>query len=157
MRFFIYLFWAYLYPVTPHDPYSDQSFLTYSFLICFQMFALFFLNELLWYWVHRAEHQWSAVWRASGHGAHHAFQKLGALNFGLNHPLEYFFLLLPGALLELTFGIGAATLGASLLLITQASIAHCNVATNSRLIGWVFTTNQYHICHHSSPIFHSHP
>ena len=89
------------------------------------------------------------MWRVSGHGAHHAFQKLGALNFGLNHPLEYFFLLLPGVLLELTFGIGAATLGASLLLITQASIAHCNVATNSRLIGWVFTTNQYHICHHS--------
>lgn len=120
-----------------------------------QMFALFFLNELLWYWVHRAEHQFSVIWRVSGHGAHHAFQKLGALNFGLNHPLEYFFLLLPGALLELTFGIGAATLGASLLLITQASIAHCNVAMNSRVIGWLFTTNQYHICHHSLDLVES--
>lgn len=114
-----------------------------------QMLALFFLNELLWYWVHRAEHQWSVVWRVSGHGAHHAFQKLGALNFGLNHPLEYFFLLLPGVLLELTLGIGAASLGASLLLICQASIAHSNLAMNSRVIGWLFTTNQYHICHHS--------
>ena len=114
-----------------------------------QMFTVFFLNELLWYWVHRAEHQWSVVWRFSGHGAHHAFQKLGALNFGLNHPLEYFFLLLPAALLELIFGIGAPALGASLLLVSQASIAHCNVAMNSRLIGWLFTTNQYHICHHS--------
>jgi sterol desaturase/sphingolipid hydroxylase (fatty acid hydroxylase superfamily) len=120
-----------------------------------QMFALFFLNELLWYGVHRAEHQFSVIWRVSGHGAHHAFQKLGALNFGLNHPLEYFFLLLPGALLELTFGIGAATLGASLLLITQASIAHCNVAMNSRVIGWLFTTNQYHICHHSLDLVES--
>ena len=114
-----------------------------------QMFTVFFLNELLWYWVHRAEHQWSVVWRFSGHGAHHAFQKLGALNFGLNHPLEYFFLLLPAALLELIFGIGAPALGASLLLVSQASIAHCNVAMNSRVIGWLFTTNQYHICHHS--------
>lgn len=114
-----------------------------------QMFAVFFLNELLWYWVHRAEHQWSVVWRFSGHGAHHAFQKLGALNFGLNHPLEYFFLLMPAALLELIFGIGAPALGASLLLVSQASIAHCNVAMNSRVIGWLFTTNQYHICHHS--------
>ena len=108
-----------------------------------QMFTVFFLNELLWYWVHRAEHQWSVVWRFSGHGAHHAFQKLGALNFGLNHPLEYFFLLLPAALLELIFGIGAPALGASLLLVSQASIAHCNVAMNSRVIGWLFTTFIY--------------
>ena len=35
-------------------------------------------------------------------------------------PLEYFFLLLPAALLELAFGIGAPALGASLLLLAQA-------------------------------------
>ena len=115
-----------------------------------QLFMVFTLNEFFWYWIHRAEHQWSPIWRLSGHGAHHAFRKLSALNFGLNHPLEYFFLLLPAALLQLTFGIGAPVLGAALLLVTQASIAHCNIATNSRLIGWFFTTNQYHICHHST-------
>jgi sterol desaturase/sphingolipid hydroxylase (fatty acid hydroxylase superfamily) len=80
------------------------------------------------------------VWRVSGHGAHHSFKKLGALNFGLNHPLELFFLLLPSALMELTFGIGAATAGAAILLITQASIAHANTAMNTRWIGLVFTT-----------------
>jgi sterol desaturase/sphingolipid hydroxylase (fatty acid hydroxylase superfamily) len=77
------------------------------------------------------------------------------LNFGLNHPLELFFLLLPSALMELTFGIGAATAGAAILLITQASIAHANTAMNTRWIGLVFTTNSYHICHHSADLAQS--
>ena len=77
------------------------------------------------------------------------FKKLGALNFGLNQFWSIFSCFCLPALLELIFGIGAPALGASLLLVSQASIAHCNVAMNSRVIGWLFTTNQYHICHHS--------
>jgi sterol desaturase/sphingolipid hydroxylase (fatty acid hydroxylase superfamily) len=115
-----------------------------------QLFMVFFLSELLWYWMHRAEHRWYLVWRLSGHGSHHSFKKLGALNFGLNHPIEYFFILLPSALVELTFGVGAAAAGAAILTVTQASVAHANIALNSRGIGLAFTTNKYHICHHSA-------
>ena len=114
-----------------------------------QLSMVFFLSELLWYWMHRAEHRWSLIWRLSGHGFHHSFKKLGALNFGLNHPVEYFFIVLPSALVELTFGVGAAAAGAAILTVTQASIAHANIALNSRWIGLLFTTNKYHICHHS--------
>jgi sterol desaturase/sphingolipid hydroxylase (fatty acid hydroxylase superfamily) len=127
----------------------------HSWPLLVQLFMVFLMNEFLWYWVHRAEHRWRMVWRVSGHGAHHSFKKLGALNFGLNHPLELFFLLLPSALMELTFGIGAATAGAAILLITQASIAHANTAMNTRWIGLVFTTNSYHICHHSADLAQS--
>jgi len=115
-----------------------------------QLFMVFFLSELLWYWMHRAEHRWQLVWRVSGHGAHHSFKKLGALNFGLNHPVEYFFIVLPSALVELTFGVGLAAAGAAILGVTQASIAHSNIALNTRWIGLLFTTNKYHICHHSA-------
>jgi sterol desaturase/sphingolipid hydroxylase (fatty acid hydroxylase superfamily) len=115
-----------------------------------QLFMVFFLSELLWYWMHRAEHRWSLVWRLSGHGAHHSFKKLGALNFGLNHPVEYFFIVLPSALVELTFGVGTAAAGAAILMVAQASIAHANIAMNTRWIGLLFTTNTYHVCHHSA-------
>lgn len=115
-----------------------------------QLFMVFFLSELLWYWMHRAEHRWSLVWRLSGHGAHHSFKKLGALNFGLNHPVEYFFIVLPAALVELIFGVGAPAAGAAIFGVTQASIAHSNIALNTRWIGLLFTTNTYHICHHSA-------
>ena len=114
-----------------------------------QLSIVFFFSELLWYWMHRAEHRWTLVWRLSGHGFHHSFKKLGALNFGLNHPVEYFFIVLPSALVELTFGVGAAAAGAAILTVTQASIAHANIALNTRWIGLLFTTNKYHICHHS--------
>ena len=58
-------------------------------------------------------------------------------------------ILLPTALLALLFGIDDPTEGASLLLLTVASVAHANLDLNSRVIGWLFTTNRHHIHHHS--------
>ena len=115
-----------------------------------QVLLVFLSSEFIWYWMHRAEHQWPPIWRLSGHGAHHSFKKLNALNFGLNHPLEYFFILLPSILVELVFGVGIAAVGASVLRVTQTSIVHSNINLNSKVIGWLFTTNRYHICHHSA-------
>ncbi len=114
-----------------------------------QVFTVFFASEFIWYWFHRAEHRWHPVWRLSGHGTHHAFKRLGALNFGLNHPLEFFLLVLPAALIELTFGVGAAAAGAAILGTAQASIVHANLDLNPKGIGWLLTTNRYHIHHHS--------
>ena len=114
-----------------------------------QTFMAFFMSEFIWYWIHRSEHRWHFIWRLSGHGAHHAFKKLNALNSGLNHPLELFFLAVPPAIMELAFGAGLAAVGATILLITQAAIAHTNLDLNTRVIGWLFTTNRYHIRHHS--------
>jgi len=114
-----------------------------------QLLMVFFASEFIWYWLHRAEHRWQLVWRLSGHGAHHSFKRLGALNFGLNHPLEFFLLVLPAALVELTFGVGPAATGAAILVGVQASMAHANLDLNSRFVGWLFTTNRHHIHHHS--------
>jgi len=115
-----------------------------------QVFMVFFASEFIWYWFHRAEHRWRLVWRLSGHGAHHAFKRLGAINFGANHPLEMFLLVLPAALVELLFGVGVAAAGAATLTVAQASIAHTNLKLNTNWIGWLFTTNAYHIRHHSA-------
>ncbi len=115
-----------------------------------QLFMVFFASEFIWYWVHRAEHRWHGFWRLSGHGAHHSFKHLGAINFGANHPFELMWIVLPSALVELFFGVGMAAAGASLLGATQASIAHANLDLNTRVVGWLFTTNRYHIRHHSA-------
>ena len=109
----------------------------------------FFLSEFAWYWMHRAEHRFPWVWRSTGHAAHHSFQHLGAIHFSANHPFELGVLLLPMALVELLLGAGPAATGASVLLITNAGIAHTNLDLNTRGIGWLFTTNRYHQHHHS--------
>lgn len=122
-----------------------------SWPIIAQVLLAFFMSEFIWYWLHRAEHRWQWFWRLSGHGAHHAFKNLGALNAGANHPLELLLVLsIPSAIVELVFGAGVAVYGSLMLLLTQAYIAHSNLDLNTKVIGWLFTTNRYHIHHHSS-------
>ena len=67
-----------------------------------------FCSEFIWYWLHRAEHASQWLWRLSAHGSHHAFQNLGAINAGVNHPLKSFWCWpCPRRLLN-CFGAGAA-------------------------------------------------
>ena len=117
--------------------------------LALQIPLAFFLSEFGWYWLHRAEHRFPWVWRATGHGAHHSFQNLGAIHFGANHPFEVGVLLLPMALVELLLGAGPAATGGSVLLLVNTAIAHSNLDLNTRGIGWIFTTNRYHRHHHS--------
>ncbi|MFP6656212.1 MAG: sterol desaturase family protein [Myxococcota bacterium] len=114
-----------------------------------QVFLAFFLSEFLLYWIHRAEHRWSLAWRLSGHGVHHSFKRLGAINFALNHPVEILILVVPSALVELLFGAGIAAIGATVLVAVQASTVHSNLKLNTKWIGWIFTTNEFHLRHHS--------
>jgi len=117
-----------------------------------QALLAFFVSELIWYWMHRAEHRWKLVWRLSGHGAHHAFKKLNAINAGANHPIELFLIVLPSILVDLLFGVGVAAYGAVLLTVVQTAVVHSNLRLNSSLIGWLFTTNAWHIRHHSADL-----
>lgn len=114
-----------------------------------QILLAFFASELGWYWLHRAAHRHAWLWRATGHGAHHSFQHLGAVHFSANHPFEVFVLLLPMAVVELVFGAGQAAAGASVLLIAITGLAHANLDLNTKGVDWLFTTNRHHIHHHS--------
>ena len=120
-----------------------------------QALLVFFLSEFIWYWIHRAEHRWTPVWRLSGHGAHHAFKRLNAINAGANHPIELFLIVLPAIFVDLLFGVGAAAYGAVLLTLVQTAVVHSNLRLNSSVIGWVFTTNAWHIRHHSADLAES--
>ena len=120
-----------------------------------QALLVFFLSEFIWYWIHRAEHRWTPVWRLSGHGAHHAFKKLNAINAGANHPIELFLIVLPAIFVDLLFGVGAAAYGAVLLTLVQTAVVHSNLRLNSSVIGWPFTTNAWHIRHHSADLAES--
>ncbi|NKB99094.1 MAG: hypothetical protein GKR90_11465 [Pseudomonadales bacterium] len=145
-----------LYDSTLRQPLSDlreslgADIWPHEWPLLVQVFMVFFLSEFIWYWMHRAEHRWGVVWRVSGHGAHYSFKHLGAINFGANHPLELFFIALPSALVELFFGVGIAAAGAAVFSVTQATIAHTNLRMNANVVGWLFTTNRYHVHHHSS-------
>ena len=116
-----------------------------------QVVLLFFASEFIYYWIHRAIHASSLFWRVSGHGFHHAYQNLHALNAGATHPLEVLFLALPALLITALFGGTAdAAAGATALLVVNASIVHANVHTDTPGLRWLVTSSAQHRRHHSA-------
>ena len=114
-----------------------------------QVMLIFLSYEFVNYWYHRGAHQWGWLWKASGHGTHHAFKHLTAINTMANHPLEALFLMLPRMLVGFLLGGEEIGLAVGSLFTVTVFMAHCNLDLNSRIIGWFFTTNRYHIHHHS--------
>jgi sterol desaturase/sphingolipid hydroxylase (fatty acid hydroxylase superfamily) len=116
-----------------------------------QVLLLFFASDFLYYWIHRAIHRWGWLWRASGHGFHHAFQNLHALNVGTNHPFEIVLLTLPMVLVASVFGAGAEAVGgASVLIVVNTAAAHANVRMETPGLNWLITSANQHRRHHSA-------
>ena len=119
--------------------------------ILIQVLMLYFMADFIYYWIHRAIHNSSLLWRISGHGMHHAFHNLHALNAGATHPLEVLFLALPMVILAAIFGAPVeAIAGAQLLLVTNAVMAHANVSMDTPIVNWFFTNSNQHRRHHSN-------
>jgi len=116
-----------------------------------QVLLLFFASDFLYYWIHRAIHRWGWLWKASGHGFHHAFQNVHALNVGTNHPFEIVLLTLPMVLVATVFGAGAEAVGgATVLIVVNTAAAHANVRMEMPGLNWIVTSANQHRRHHSS-------
>lgn len=129
----------------------DIDFWPNSWPLLIQIMLFYFFNEFLLYWMHRGFHRFKWLWRLSGHGFHHAFKNIHALNFLSSHPIEIFFLAIPVLLLHYLVGVPPeAIYGGSILLVVNSSIIHANIKTNSTLVGWFITTSAQHRLHHST-------
>ncbi len=117
--------------------------------ILVQVLLIFASYEFVNYWYHRGAHQWGWLWKLSGHGAHHAFKNLTAINTFANHPFENVFLMLPRMLVGFLLGGEVVSIAVGSLFMATTLMAHSNLNLNSKVIGWFFTTNRYHIHHHS--------
>lgn len=116
-----------------------------------QILLLYFASEFIFYWIHRGIHNSTVLWRLSGHGFHHSFKNLHAINFLTAHPFEIFFLSVPTLLLSYLVGAPSeAILGAALLLTVNACFAHANVRIKSDWLGLFFTNSVQHSRHHST-------
>ena len=119
--------------------------------ILIQIVLFYFSSEFILYWIHRSIHNYTFLWRLSGHAFHHSFKNLHAINFVTAHPLEIFFLVIPATLLSFLIGVPSETvLGGGLVLVVNASFAHANVKTNSKWLGLFFTNSAHHSLHHSA-------
>ena len=130
---------------------GGQTFWPQGWPMLIQVLMLYFMADFIYYWIHRAIHRSSLLWRISGHGMHHAFHNLHALNSGATHPLEVLFLALPMIILAAIFGAPVeAIAGAQVLLVTNAVMAHANVSMDTPIFNWFFTNSNQHRRHHSN-------
>lgn len=121
-----------------------------------QVLMVYFAADFIYYWIHRAIHRFGWFWRLSGHGVHHAFHNLHALNVGATHPLETLFLALPTVLLAGLLGVpGEAVAGAVVLLVVNGTLAHANLQMDTPVLDWFFTSSSQHRRHHSQVFEHS--
>lgn len=122
----------------------------HEWFIVVQVLMLYFASDFIYYWIHRGIHNSSFMWRLSGHGFHHAFHNLHAINVNAAHPFEVLFLALPMVLLAALFGAPAeAVAGATVLLAVNATLAHANVRMETPVVNWFFTSSNQHRRHHS--------
>jgi sterol desaturase/sphingolipid hydroxylase (fatty acid hydroxylase superfamily) len=116
-----------------------------------QAVLLYFASDFIYYWIHRAIHRWPLLWRMSGHGFHHGFQNLHAINAGASHPFEMVPIALPLVLLAALFGASSEAVGAAgVLLLGNATLAHANVRMHTPVFSFFFTASDHHRRHHSA-------
>jgi sterol desaturase/sphingolipid hydroxylase (fatty acid hydroxylase superfamily) len=119
--------------------------------VVIQVLMLFFAADFVYYWIHRAIHRFPLVWRVSGHGVHHAFQNLHAINAGATHPLELLLLAIPMVLIAGLFSApDEAVAGATVLLVVNSTLAHANIRMATPGFDWFFTMSNQHRRHHSA-------
>jgi len=116
-----------------------------------QVLLLLAAGDFIYYWIHRAIHRWSWFWKFSGHGFHHAFQNMHALNVGANHPFELVYLSLPMVFVATVFGVpGEIVAGTNVLLLVNAAAGHANVRMDTPVLNWLITSANQHRRHHSA-------
>lgn len=121
-----------------------------------QLLLVYFAADFIYYWIHRAIHRFGWLWRLSGHGVHHAFHNLHALNVNATHPLETLLLALPLVLLAGLLGAPPEAVGgAVVLLVVNTTLAHANVRLDTPVLNLFFTSSNQHRRHHSQVFEHS--
>lgn len=110
----------------------------------------FVIMQFLAYWFHRWQHEITHLWHTFGHGTHHSYTKLNAINWNTAHPFEALFLTIPAVFVATVLGKpDAALLGAGLVMV-QTAVGHANLRLNEHILGRVLTTQSQHMQHHSS-------
>ena len=91
------------------------------------------------------------LWRLSGHGFHHGFHRLHAINAGSNHPFELVLIVLPLVLLAALTGAPVQAVNAAgLLLLANSMLAHSNLDMATPGFSLLFTASHQHRRHHSA-------
>ena len=112
-----------------------------------QVLAIMFLTDLLQYWVHRAFHQFPALWRF--HAVHHSAKSMDWLASARMHFLEIIALRGVTAMPMFVLGFQPSALQTYLLIVyIYSAFIHANLRWNLGAIEKLLVVPRFHHWHH---------
>ena len=116
-----------------------------------QAIMMVLIADFFRYWVHRAAHQYSFLWRL--HAVHHSTDKLYWMNTGRFHPFDKMLQFVFDALPFIVLGVKPEVL--SLYFVFYALngfFQHSNINLRFGVLNYIFSTAELHRWHHSKII-----
>ena len=117
-------------------------------------FAAFFIGNIFYYWLHRAQHAVPLLWRF--HSVHHSITEMSAVS-SYHHfsddMLQYFAVGVPTALL-LKVDAGAIPWLVVAVVGTYQYFIHSSMNVNIGPLRYIFADNHFHRIHHSREVRH---
>lgn len=152
---YMFLYRAFGLPILAliYMTYRPQGLIAYqpsAYELVLSVFANLLVIDFLFYWYHRAQHKFRALWAI--HELHHADGELNATTsyrtYWLEVPAQYLIIVVPTTLL---FGqMGPSHAYATYILSTFFLIfGHCNFRLSLGLLTPIFCGPQVHRIHHS--------
>lgn len=136
-----------LFSVLPFEPRSVAT--TSPILITLHILAYMFILDFIFYWYHRAQHSFEALWYV--HELHHAEVELNATTsfrtYWLERPIQTIIMVFPAMYL-----VGVDPIALAILPICTTGIlffTHANLKLNMGILTPVICGPQLHRIHHS--------
>ena len=109
------------------------------------------IGDLLRYWLHRASHTWTPLWRL--HSVHHAPEKLYTTNVFRFHPAEKALQFLGDTLPFIVIGVGPEVLSAYFVFYAMSGLfQHSNCDLRLGWLNYLVSGPEVHRWHHSQKI-----
>ena len=119
--------------------------------IAAQALLMILLADFLRYWLHRASHGWSLLWRL--HAIHHSPKELYFLNVGRFHPMEKCLQFAVDAAPFLLIGVAPEVVAAYFVFYAiNGFFQHSNVDVRLGWLNWIVSGPELHRWHHSRKI-----
>ncbi|CAM3513063.1 sterol desaturase family protein [Parendozoicomonas haliclonae] len=113
-----------------------------------QLFLVLVIAEFGRYWVHRAAHNITPLWRL--HAVHHSPNRLYWMNAGRFHPIEKVLFLIPEVVPFVILGTNAEALALYFVFNgIHGLFQHSNINVRLGWLNYIFSMTELHRWHHS--------
>jgi sterol desaturase/sphingolipid hydroxylase (fatty acid hydroxylase superfamily) len=115
------------------------------------MLLMMFIADLPRYWLHRAAHEWTPLWKF--HAVHHSVKKLNWINVGRFHPVDKSLQFVCDTLPFILVGVSKEVLTLYFVVYSiKGFFQHSNVDVKLGWLNYIISGPELHRWHHSKVI-----